>query len=1095
MRNHCFTPACRSIGLLLLLVCGLAGQPVAQTTLTGKVISGENNAALPGVNVTVKGTTTGTTTGADGTYSLGAPANSTLVFSFIGFVSEEVAVGNRTVVDVTLNPDIKALSEVVVIGYGERERKDLTGAITSVNAREITSNPIASVDQALQGRVSGVQITTTSGDPGARQTIRIRGVGTLGNNDPLIVIDGLPVAENEIGNLQDTPNPLALINPADIESVDVLKDASAAAIYGIRGSNGVIIITTKKGKQGRARVGFDMYRGVQQVRKFYDVLGTQAYAALVRETYANGGRGGYRRNCPDPTGQACEGYILDDVFDPAFAGNLLGVEQDWQRAIYNRNALIENYNLSVSGANDNADYSISGGFFQQEGLKKYDGLRRFTFNTNTNMKVGNVLRIGQTLKAAITNDDNSGGEFVIGSFGDAGRASPMQALFNPALPGGWEIVSNSPTGPFGPRVTAPFINTTPNWLARAAGRESAVNSTRILGNVYAEVEPLPGLKFRGNLGLDYLTSRNTDFSLSDLQYGGSQNQRNNYGERNLERYNLITELTGSYARSFGEHNFSVLAGILNQKYRLYGITASGSDLPSNDPALRQVQFDQNPDTQPLAENFADQWALQGYIGRLSWNFRERYYVDATIRRDGSSRFAPGNRWGTFPGFSAAWRISQEPFMQNIPFLSDLKLRAGWGQLGNQETQAFAFLSFLSVKGDYILGEKQLSTGTAFVPNFANRDIGWETSNQTNVGLDAGLFNNKLSVTFDFFIKQTNDILTNVRLPLVTGVGGGTAVNAASVRNSGVELELGYQNQIGAFTYNLSGNFTALRNRVTDLGFSDPITIGAFRTEVGRPVGYLYGYQTDGIFQTQAELDEYRSRIEDSQSSPDAAPGDIRFVDNNGPAADDAPRGTYFSGQPDGVVDANDRTYLGKTIPDVYYGFTLGGGWKGFDLSIFFQGVGGISVYNAVRGTGGPLGGDVNGGESMNGGTNSWATTRNRWTGPGTSNGMPRAVVGDPNNNNRFSNRWVENGSFLRLKNLQVGYAIPAVLLQKVKMNNLRVYLSAQNLAVITGYSGLDPEVQGSSTDSALQGSSLDNGTDNGLTPLPRVLTIGLSAGF
>jgi TonB-linked SusC/RagA family outer membrane protein len=653
------------------------------------------------------------------------------------------------------------------------------------------------------------------------------------------------------------------------------------------------------------------------------------------------------------------------------------------------------------------------------------------------MKVGNVLRIGQTLKAAVTNDNTSGGEFVIGSFGDASQAAPLQSIYNPNLPGGWEIVNND--GRFGPRITAPRINTRANWLARAANSDSEVNSARVLGNVYAEVEPLKGLKVRGNLGLDYLTSRSTSFSLSDVQYGGGQTQRNNYGERNLERYNLITELTGTYARSFGENNFSLLAGVLNQKYRLYGITASATDLPSNDPALRQVQFDQNPDTQPLAENFADQWALQGYIGRLSWNFRERYYLDATIRRDGSSRFAPGNRWGTFPGFSVAWRISQEPFMQNIPFRSDLKLRAGWGQLGNQETAPFAFISFVSVKGDYMLGENQTSTGTAFVPNFANRDIGWETGNQTNIGFDAGLFNNKLSVTFDYFIKQTGDILTSVRLPLVTGIGSNTSVNAASVRNAGVELEVSYQNQVGDFRYNLGGNFTALRNRVTDLGFSDPITLGNFRTEVGQPIGYLYGYQTDGVFQPEGELEEYCSRIDDSQSSPDAAAGDIRFVDNNGPAPDDAPRGTYFSGQPDGVVDANDRTYLGKVIPDFYYGFTLGGGWKGFDVSLFFQGVQGVDLYNEVRATG----------EAMNGGANGWASTRDRWTGPGTSNTMPRAVVGDPNNNTRFSNRWLENGSFLRFKNLQVGYAIPTGILQKTRMSNLRVYVSAQNLAVFT----------------------------------------------
>ena len=386
MRNLYLTPSRRSLGLMLSLVCGLARLAVAQTNITGKVISGENNSPLPGVNVTVKGTTTGTTTGGDGTYSLGAPANSTLVFSFIGFVSEEVAVGNRTAVDVTLNPDIKSLSEVVVIGYGERERKDLTGAISSVKAGEITSTPVVSADHALQGRVAGVQITNSSGEPNAPPVIRIRGVGTTGNNNPLYVIDGVPIAENQIFNLQEVQNPLALINPADIESIDVLKDASAAAIYGVRAANGVIIITTKRGKQGKARMTFDAYEGVQQVRRYYDVLETPGYAALVRETYANRERGQYFRTNPNPGGEGSEAYSLEDVYDPAFAGNLLGVNEDWQRAIINKNAPIRSHNLGISGGSENADFSVSGGYFKQESIIKARGLDRFTFNTNINAK-------------------------------------------------------------------------------------------------------------------------------------------------------------------------------------------------------------------------------------------------------------------------------------------------------------------------------------------------------------------------------------------------------------------------------------------------------------------------------------------------------------------------------------------------------------------------------------------------------------------------------------------------------------------------------------------------------------------------------------
>ncbi|MBD0259470.1 MAG: TonB-dependent receptor, partial [Cytophagales bacterium] len=919
-----------------------------------------------------------------------------------------VSVGNRTSIDVGLAPDIKSLSEVVVIGYGTRERKDLTGAIGSIKAEEIRALPIASPDQALQGRIPGVQITAVSGDPGARQVVRIRGVGTTGNNEPLYVIDGIPVAETRDGNLQRGQNPLSLINPNDIESIDVLKDASAAAIYGLRASNGVILITTKRGKAGKVVANFSARKGFQQMPRFIDNLSTPEYTGLIGEIYGN----------------ANETAKLP----VDFPGDLLSRTEtvDWQRALYNENAPIDDYHLSVGGGSENATFNVSGGFFRQESILQQRGLKRYSLGVNSDFKAGKIFRFGESLRIGYTDQNNAG----TGSFGDASRTPPIQRIYNPANATGFEF-ANFNTGGAG---------RTQNWLARNSLIESNEYSLRTLGGVYAEIEPIRGLRIRGNVQADFNLNRNIGFRLNDTDYFGSVTQTNQFGDGYLQTFNLLREVLVYFDRSFGNHNVSLLGGATTQRFDLWGMGAGANNLPF--AAEEQRFFANAPEAdQGRAENFRNYWTLQGYIGRASYNFNNKYYVDATVRRDGSSRFAPENRWGIFPSFSGAWRVSSESFMETVPVLTDLKIRAGWGQLGNQDTQEFAYLSTVNLRQQYFFNGVRVSG--AALNRIPNRELGWETSTTTNLGFDAAALDNRLTLTADFFIKNTDDILIDVPIPRAAGLEN-TTINAVSVQNKGIELALGYAGSVGKdFKYTASGNITFQKNAVTSLGDKgEPFTLDENRTELNRPVGYFYGYQTDGVFQDEGEVDAYEQAISDNVSN-EAAPGDIRFKDVNGPKPEDSPRGVYFSGVPDGNVDFNDRTYLGKAIPDYFYGFDLGASYKGIDLSIFFQGVGGVQLINQVRRTG----------ESMAGGSNQWASVRDRWTGPGTSDDMPRAILNDPNSNNRFSNRWVEDAGFLRLKNLQIGYNVPQNLLGKTGgvVSNFRIYVSATNLLTFTKY--------------------------------------------
>ncbi|HEY8512386.1 MAG TPA: TonB-dependent receptor [Cyclobacteriaceae bacterium] len=1034
--------------------------------ISGRVVD-KDGLPLPGVNIVEKGTTNGTTSDADGQYTINVTdENSILVFSFIGYAPQEIRVGTSTTINVVMQDDITNLSEVVVIGYGEREKKDVTGAISSMDAEQISKSTAMTPELAMQGRMAGVFVGTPSGNPFDRPNIQIRGVATWGFAEPLYVIDGVPILEGAASSpnagFQDIRSPINImtsINPNDIESISVLKDASAAAIYGVRASNGVILITTKRGKTGAPKVEFNAQRGVQNVAKTFDVLNTADYTALYREVYAN-----------NPTASGS----MPSVFDPNspdFLGN--SPTYDWQDALLNKDAIIEDYGIRVSGGNESTTYYVSGGYGRTEGSLVQNYLERFSLASNVTSKISRIIETGMNIKLSVNKAlDNTGTDL-----GYVSRTPPWQPIHDPSDPTGyapsvsWAFEPNpdfdlnlvNPGPAYNPVGDPEFLYgpaTYANVFGQQVTSDRRFDLFRTIGNVYLQIEPIAGLKIKGSVSGDYYFNLRKEWS----EYSGwrfSQTPGNpynghdgtakgSYGERQSRNLNLVRELTINYNRSFGDHNIDVLFNAMDQESTWRYTDASSGQINYTDPNFRNVG--NNP---PFNGTFTGRvpQALQGYLGRVSYKYQDRYYFDATVRRDGASTFAPGYRWGTFPSFAAGWRISSEPFFQsmNIAFINDLKFRGGWGELGNKETsQGFAYLSGVNGTPDYALGSGNGNPyGTQYpgvrLPNFPNFDLTWERVRTTNVGFDAVLINNRVTFTAEYYSRYTEGVIQLVELPPSSGIEAATDLNIGNVRNNGVELQIGYNNTFGRLGFNASANFTTVRNRLVKMYQGTPFGGSDARYQEGYPLGYLWGWKVGGIFQNDQEIANWKAEFEDGIGTNNQQPGDMYFLDLYGSPAP----GEIINPEPDGVVNNNDRTYLGKTIAGYYYGLSLGFTYGGFDLSIFLQGVGDIQKYNYQR----------SGGESMSStGANQWASTRNRWTGEGTSTTMPRAVFDDPNGNNRFSNRFVENAGFLRVKNVQLGYTVPSTLLEKTGViDNVRLFLSGTNLATFTDWTGPDPE--------------------------------------
>jgi TonB-dependent starch-binding outer membrane protein SusC len=1057
-------------------------------SIVGTVTDGENNEPLVGVTVSVKGTNRGTTTNEKGTYRLNIEDDDkTLLFTYTGYGTLEVPIGPSNVIDAKLTVQAGTLDQVVVIGYGERQKKDLTGSVSAMGTEEISKSVAVTPELAMQGRLTGVQVTTPGGNPGGRPIVRIRGVGTFGNAEPLYVVDGVPLTEfangtteGRDGDLRGNINVLAMINPGDIESISVLKDASAAAIYGVRAANGVILITTKKGAAGKTRVEFNASRGITRPIGQYDVLNSTELLGLITESYRN------------------DNEKLPSVYDPASPDfvSKANLNTDWQTPLLNPNAVQQDYGVRLSGGNNSTNYYLSAGYGSQESSLINNQLERYSLAANINSRVSKLISVGTTLRLSyVEAQDNLTFNTDLLS---AAQTMPWMPIYDP----------NDPTG-FAPTFDVTFKrnpNFNPNDLNSGAAfdidkttplrgldaRENylalqnlGTNDYRILrnlGSAFVEVQPLAGLKFRGTLSADWYLNNEYGFE-DNRRYrfaatpgnpfaGHDGTSKGGYGETLTRNFNLVKEFSVNYVKTISQHRFDVLLNAMDQRYTFDALFTGSSQLNFTSPNLRLAN---GPNQFTGTGQQRDIQALQGYMARLSYNFAGKYYFDATVRRDGSGRFAPEYRWGTFPSFAAAWRISSENFMAKSKIVNDLKLRVGWGQLGNQETASFAYLSKVSFSPDYAFGSGggnsigNLNFG-ARLPNLPNALLSWETAETSNIGLDGSLLNNRLSFTVEYYNRLTRDILQRTSLTPSVGNEDAPIINVASVRNSGVELQLGYEGKVGAFTYGISGNITTVKNEVVKLFNDEPLGGEGGRIEIGQPLNYLWGYKVGGIFQSQEEVDAWKAANTDKLNNGNVKPGDMFFQDINTPNTD--PTQQPVPGK-DGIIDPSDRVFLGSVLPGHFYGLNLSAGFKGLDLSVFFQGVGDVVAYNGER-------------ASMEGvgsrGTNRSRVVLNRWTPQNPSTTVPRATIADQAQSFRFSDRFVESAAFLRLKNVQLGYTLPKGMLTRMTMSQFRIYLSATNLLTFTQWTGIDPEAR--------------TGFNSGkLIPPVQTFQVGLNASF
>ena len=1014
-----------------------------QQTITGTVTDSDTGETLPGVNIQVTGTTIGTTTDLNGEYELrNVPDDAQqLTYSFVGYQQKVVDIDGRSVINVELAQEIAMLDDIVVIGYGERQRGDITGSISAVSSDRLERGSTISPELALQGRTTGVHVSGVSGNPLQRPEIRIRGISTFGVADPLIVIDGVPITEFGAGveggfagnqDLRGTVNIMSLINPGDIESISVLKDATSAAIYGVRGANGVILITTKRGRDSSPQVQISAQRGIQNVSRM-SVLNVDQYTAFYQEAYANN---------PDQAGN------LPSVFDPA-SGDYLGNMPDvnWHREMINQDAVTEDYSARVSGGTESFTYYFSGGYSRTEGTMVGNDLERYSFSANIQSDISDMVRAGATYRVVYAEAlDNRRGV----SMNEANLAPPWQPIFDQTGEF-YDVQTYATDRGFAPSTNFDGVRlwgpqSRANSLARQDLSLNAYELVRNIGSAYLEVEPLRNLAFRGTLNVDWTRQLRYQFSDMDDHWFNvtaagppptlADGSIGSYLERDGINSNITGEFSVNYRENFGAHNIDILGNVSRQEYGVRGINANGQYVPLRDPNQWSITRTADPgDTESF--NWVQDDALMGILGRFSYNFDNRYYLDLTVRRDGTSRFADGYRWGTFPSVSGSWRISSERFMDNIDFISDLRIRGGWGQLGNQETARFAYISGIGDQPTLAFGARPgQPEGTlrraVRLSDFPVEDLSWEVVTTVNVGIEALMFNDRLSLTAEFYNRNTDGILQTVPLAPSLGIQNNPTFNIAEVQNRGFEFEIGYQESFRGVQYDISANLTTVNNKVLSLFEGTPFGGDTGRVEEGRSLFFFRGYKVDGIFQNQSEVDAWLAENEEPGSIK--SPGDIYYKDLNG----------------DGVIDADDRTKIGSPIPDYYYGLNIDLFYRGFDLSLFFQGVGGVQRINSVRQAGEGMGSD---------GVNQLTSVLNRWTPDNPSTSMPRAVRDDPGNNNRFSDRWVEDADYVRLRNMQLGYSVPPEFAERIGMGNtsLRLFLSGSNLFTITGWSGLDPE--------------------------------------
>jgi TonB-dependent starch-binding outer membrane protein SusC len=1050
------------IFFLLVLSSDLQAQ---SREVSGTVTASDDNSTIPGVNILIKGTTRGTTTDADGKFKLSVDDNaSVLEISSIGYATQEIVVGTQSVIDVTLIPEIKTLSEIVVIGYGTQKREDITGSISSVNAATIEKVPVASLTQSLQGRAAGVQIVNNDASPGANMSVLIRGVGSLANggNDPLYVVDGYPTT----GGMNN-------INPNDIASIDILKDASASAVYGVRAANGVVIITTKKGLRDRVQVSFDAFTSFQSEPRQYDLLNAQEWATLSNTIEENDVTNTYNG--------------LEIWHTPE---NLTSV--DWQNAMY-RTGVTQNYTLSIRGGNDKVQTAASFGYYDQKGIVLNSYFKRYTTSLNIDYQATKWLKSATSIKY---------------TYQDANNPYGTGQLFNlvtnpPTLDGGNSFTNqikdgNGNYGFYNPIQPNVFKFSNPVYTVETNDYENITNY--VLATTSLEATIIEGLKFKTNGGLNLSLFSGSFFQPDDAranaQYPAATITQANYRQNMNNNFEWLWENTLAYDKTFGVHAINFVGGVSAQQTTTTSMGAGG--IPPNNTTrdLAQssnVQFDEYANGRKYV-------TLASLFARLTYQLNEKYMITGTVRRDGSSKFPDGNKYGVFPSAALAWRIKNESFLKDVSFLDDLKLRASWGRVGNQQPidpfryQAWFVGNFpANYNGSgkdnfgYPFNEAYQNGVGQISPD--NPDLKWETDEMTDIGMDAAILDGRLTFTADWFTRDSKDFLLTLRASPQTGYNFITR-NVGEMNNKGFELGLNYTSEIGSdFRFGAGLTLTKVKNTLTSLtsgtdfvknngptGSGTVTLVGQgwdefSRSYVGGPVGEFFGYQSLGIFQSQEQIDELNA----------AAPGGIYY------RAATRPGDRYFADiTGDGKVDAEDRTSIGSPQPKFYGGLNLDGNYKAWDFNLYFYGSFGNKILNYVESHLESF--QKRGSEGVQNVSQDYYN--NYWTPDRPSNRYARALPNDDNTLNSVpSDVWVEDGSFVKLKNITVGYTLPNTLMEKASISKLRFYVSAQNLFFITDYSGLDPEIgiQG--------GNATQNGVDNGTYPSSRTYTVGLNVTF
>ncbi|MDR0348274.1 MAG: TonB-dependent receptor [Tannerella sp.] len=1015
--------------LFTLLPVALFAQ---QIRVTGVVVDSSKDPVI-GVNVLLRGTTIGATTDIDGKYVLDAPGNGILVFSYLGMHQQEVPVNGRTTINVTLEEDAKLIDEVVVVGYGTMKKSDLTGSVGTVTTEELTQLSTVDIGQAIAGRVAGVDVISNSGAPGSGNKIRIRGYGTINSSDPLYVVDGFPVSD------------IDYLSPQDIESLEILKDASATAIYGSRGANGVVLIKTKGGRfNSKIAVNATIYGSMSHVMKKIPLLNAWEFATLKKELYSNSGM-----ELSPVTAK-----MFDYVIDNKYTGT------DWTDEV-TRSAYSQNYSVDVNGGSDWQTFSVGGTYSKTNGVLKYNNMDVITIRANNNYKLHHGIGLGVNVvySSRQTFGGNGDGNYYGSVWPSVLRADPLAPAWD-TYTDNWGEIRNSDS------------SYQPARRLYMASKEYAKNSSEMLiGNLSLQISDLfsiKGLSFSSQYGIRRNFGQSKTYT--PVWYV-SADQNNSTSSLSVDRNNFSSWLWNGYMtynKSTGKHNVNITLGSETQEFELTSLNASASDVPA-DPNNRYISMTETPSSRASTETKNYWERMASFFIRANYSFASKYLLTITGRADGSSKFI--SHWGYFPSFSLGWNLQEEMFVKNLnlPF-NQLKMRAGWGQVGNSNSAGIADVYALMVQGSNAVLNNEIHVGST-QEKLPNSKLQWEAAEQLNFGIDFGIFDMRLTGTLDYFIRTTRDMILATQIPLYVG-NTRPNMNLGKMRNRGLETTFRWSDRVNDFSYSVGLNASFITNEVISLGTPDPVWGGNIarlqvpftRTVPGMEMAHFYGYKTTGIFQNQDEINNYKTSSGELMQ-PNAAPGDVKFAK------------TSDDGLP---LNDNDRTYLGSGMADVTLGINATAAYKGFDISLFLQSSIGNEIANAAV---------MDLYSSTFEQYNMSKNMINRWTGEGSTNKYPRLYMNDLNQNGRFSDRYVEDGSYLRVKNIQLGYTLPAMLTHRFKVERLRFYISADNLCVLTGYSGFDPEL------GDYLSSPLNNGIDLATYPRPRTIVAGLNLTF